>query len=52
MNAGASNGIGAEIAVQFANHGSRLAITGRNKDRLEATAGKCVKAGLSRGKVS
>ena len=35
---GASSGIGREIAIQVAQHGGRVVITGRNSDRLQETA--------------
>lgn len=38
---GASSGIGAATAVLFAKHGAKLALIGRNEDRLHATAEKC-----------
>ncbi|XP_013389771.1 uncharacterized protein LOC106158378 [Lingula anatina] len=44
---GASGGIGAAVAVQFAKQGCRLALSGRNVDKLEETATKCREIGLS-----
>ena len=44
---GASSGIGAATAVQFARLGAMLAITGRNLENLEDTARKCVETGAS-----
>ena len=38
---GASSGIGAATAVQFAKLGALLAITGRNEDNLRSTAQQC-----------
>jgi NAD(P)-dependent dehydrogenase (short-subunit alcohol dehydrogenase family) len=38
---GASRGIGREMAVQLARAGARVALTARNADELEATAGLC-----------
>ena len=38
---GASSGIGAATAVQFAKLGALLAITGRNVENLEKTAKQC-----------
>ncbi len=42
---GASSGIGAALALEFAGPGVRLALTGRNEDRLNAVAEKCRAAG-------
>ncbi|XP_059614983.1 uncharacterized oxidoreductase TM_0325-like [Phlebotomus argentipes] len=38
---GASSGIGAGTAELFAKEGARLAISGRNEERLRETLGKC-----------
>jgi short-subunit dehydrogenase len=38
---GASSGIGAEIAHQYAKRGGAVALLGRRADRLEAAAAKC-----------
>ena len=38
---GASSGIGAATAVQFAKLGALVAITGRNEDNLRSTAQQC-----------
>ncbi|GJQ81178.1 hypothetical protein Trydic_g23349 [Trypoxylus dichotomus] len=38
---GASSGIGAAAAVRFAAEGAKLALTGRNKENLQATGKKC-----------
>ncbi|GJQ81181.1 hypothetical protein Trydic_g23352 [Trypoxylus dichotomus] len=38
---GASSGIGADVAVRFAEEGAKLALTGRNEKNLEDTANKC-----------
>lgn len=38
---GASAGIGAETAVQFARLGASLSLTGRNEQNLEAVAKRC-----------
>ena len=46
LYAGASSGIGAAIALEFAKNGCGVAITGRNKERLEKTAKQCQEAGL------
>ncbi|GAB0090107.1 hypothetical protein DMENIID0001_047900 [Sergentomyia squamirostris] len=40
---GASSGIGEGTAIQFAAQGARVAITGRNRDRLTETLNKCKK---------
>ena len=42
---GASSGIGAALALEFAGPGVRLALTGRNKARLNAVAETCRAAG-------
>ncbi|KAI1301754.1 3-oxoacyl-[acyl-carrier-protein] reductase FabG [Halotydeus destructor] len=39
---GASSGIGAHVAQQFAKSGAQIAITGRNESRLAAVARECV----------
>ena len=41
---GASSGIGQGVAVHFAKYGAKLALTGRNEERLEETKKLCVKA--------
>lgn len=41
---GASSGIGAASAVLFAKHGAKLALIGRNEERLNATSDKCFHA--------
>jgi len=38
---GASSGLGAGLAIAYAKPGVLIAITGRNKERLEAVAQKC-----------
>ena len=43
---GASSGIGAATAVQFAKEGAKVKLTGRNVANLEKTAKKCREAGL------
>ncbi|XP_072178694.1 3-oxoacyl-[acyl-carrier-protein] reductase FabG-like [Diadema setosum] len=48
---GASSGIGAETAVQFAKDGASLALGGRNEERLEKVAKECLSKGLSEDKV-
>ena len=42
---GASSGIGAALALEFAGPGVRLALTGRDQGRLSAVAGACRAAG-------
>ncbi len=42
---GASSGIGAALALEFAGPGIRLALTGRDQARLSAVAGACSNAG-------
>lgn len=42
---GASSGIGAGLARHYARPGSRLWLSGRNAERLEAVAGDCLAAG-------
>ena len=42
---GASSGIGAALALEFAGPGVRLALTGRDQGRLNAVAEACSKAG-------
>ncbi|XP_037940875.1 uncharacterized oxidoreductase TM_0325-like [Teleopsis dalmanni] len=41
---GASSGIGAATAVEFAKEGASLALVGRNEDKLRETASNCKKA--------
>lgn len=48
---GASSGIGAETAVQFARHRATLVLMARTQSNLEATATKCHQAGLAREKI-
>ena len=38
---GASSGIGAATAIMLSKHGATLAISGRNVDNLNKTAGLC-----------
>ena len=42
---GASSGIGAELARQFAAAGARVALAARDTTRLEAVAAECRAAG-------
>lgn len=51
-SAGASSGIGRATAVQFAKHGVKVAIAGRNAEKLEETAQLCYKEGLKDKDVS
>ncbi|XP_035658488.1 3-oxoacyl-[acyl-carrier-protein] reductase FabG-like [Branchiostoma floridae] len=48
---GASSGIGQGTAVEFAQLGAHLALTGRNQENLQATAKACVEAGTPQDKV-
>jgi len=43
---GASSGIGAELARQYAARGARLALCARRKEELEAVADECRKSGV------
>ncbi len=42
---GASSGIGQALALEFANSGSKLILSGRNKEALEAVKKHCVSSG-------
>ena len=44
---GASSGIGAELARQFADHGCRVALAARDVGRLEAVAAECRERGAT-----
>ncbi|XP_078584728.1 3-oxoacyl-[acyl-carrier-protein] reductase FabG-like [Branchiostoma floridae x Branchiostoma japonicum] len=48
---GASSGIGKGTAVEFAQLGAHLALTGRNQENLHATAKACVEAGAPQDKI-
>ncbi|XP_078664649.1 3-oxoacyl-[acyl-carrier-protein] reductase FabG-like isoform X1 [Branchiostoma floridae x Branchiostoma belcheri] len=48
---GASSGIGKGTAVEFAQLGAHLALTGRNQENLQATAKACVEAGTPEDKI-
>ena len=49
---GASSGIGAGVAIEFAKYGSQLALVGRDLERLEDVGHKCEEQGLSKDKVN
>lgn len=44
---GASGGLGAALAFELARSGAMLTLTGRDRDRLEATARSCRQSGAS-----
>ncbi|XP_074648275.1 3-oxoacyl-[acyl-carrier-protein] reductase FabG-like [Tubulanus polymorphus] len=48
---GASNGIGKAIALEFAQQGSKLVVTGRNETDLQDTVDKCKKLGLDDSQI-
>ena len=48
---GASSGIGCACAVELSRWGAKLALTGRNEERLKETAELCKKEGLPDSKV-
>nr|XP_054767292.1 3-oxoacyl-[acyl-carrier-protein] reductase FabG-like [Lytechinus pictus] len=48
---GASSGIGAETALEFASSGASLALVGRDEERLEKYAQDCLAKGLTKEKV-
>ena len=49
---GASSGIGMTCALEFAKWGAKLALTGRNAERLDEAAKRCQELGLSSKNVS
>ena len=49
--AGASSGIGAAAAEEFAKYGAYLSLTGRNEERLKEVATRCQHRGVSPEKV-
>ena len=51
MHPGASSGIGAETAVQFARVGANVVLTARTEAKLEETAQKCRQEGLEGSQV-
>ncbi|CAH1247696.1 DHRS2 [Branchiostoma lanceolatum] len=48
---GASSGIGRGTAVEFAQLGAHLALTGRNQENLQTTAKACMEAGTPEDKI-
>ena len=48
---GASSGIGAGTAIQFAKNGAKLSITGRNEENLKKIAQQCEEASPTKEKV-
>ncbi|CAH1776540.1 unnamed protein product [Owenia fusiformis] len=48
---GASSGIGAGIAVEFAKEGSKVVLVGRNVENLEKTSKLCQDQGLEKQKI-
>ncbi|XP_074649099.1 putative short-chain type dehydrogenase/reductase y4vI [Tubulanus polymorphus] len=48
---GASSGIGKAVAVEFAKHGSRLVLTGRNEADLQDTVDKCKHEGITDSQI-
>lgn len=49
---GASSGIGAATAIEFAKNGADLVLGGRNADQLADIKKKCVEAGLRDNQVN
>merc|ERR1711935_154762 len=48
---GASSGMGRGCAVEFARWGAKLALHGRDAERLQITADRCMEAGLSKKNI-
>lgn len=44
---GATSGIGAELAKQYANQDIHLSLLGRNRERMQAVADACIKKGAT-----
>ncbi|KAI8483439.1 hypothetical protein Bbelb_387710 [Branchiostoma belcheri] len=51
MQNSASSGIGKGTAVEFAQLGAHLALTGRNQENLQTTAKACVEGGTRQDKI-
>ncbi|XP_019647697.1 PREDICTED: 11-beta-hydroxysteroid dehydrogenase-like 4A, partial [Branchiostoma belcheri] len=51
MQNSVSSGIGKGTAVEFAQLGAHLALTGRNQENLQTTAKACVEAGTPQDKI-
>lgn len=49
---GASSGIGASTALEFAKNGAKLVLAARNVERLNEVASQCSSKGLQQEKVS
>lgn len=49
---GASSGIGAATALEFAKNGAKLVLAARNVERLNEVASQCSSKGLQQEKVS